>query len=237
MFKSIYNHLKSIQDRDPSAKSLFEILFCFPGYHALLWHSMNNKLWKIKLYFIARFLSLISRFLTGIEIHPGAKIGKNLFIDHGLGVVIGETVVIGDNVTIYHAVTLGGTSPSVDSENQRGSKRHPTIEDGVIIGAGAIVLGPITVGENARVGANCLLTKSIDKEISVVAQRNQELTKGKSIKLPCPCDEFVPYGTPTGRWDALYQVKLGDLDKELKALKQAFKNKQTNKKEQIPSKK
>lgn len=138
--------LKSIKARDPAAKSLLEILLCYPGVHAVFFHRITHFLWKIKLYTLARFLAHISRFLTGIEIHPGAKIGKHLFIDHGMGVVIGETTIIGNNVTMYHGVTLGGTS-------LKNVKRHPTIGNNVIIGASATLIGNITIGNYAKIGA------------------------------------------------------------------------------------
>ena len=137
--------LESIKKRDPAAKSILSIILTYPGVKAVLFHRISNFFHVASFHLIARIISQTSRFLTGIEIHPGAKIGKNLFIDHGMGVVIGETSEIGDNVTIYHAVTLGGSSPSIDSERQRHAKRHPTIGDDVVIGSGAQIIGPVVV--------------------------------------------------------------------------------------------
>ncbi len=147
--------------RDPAARNRVEILLSYPGVHALLWHRLNHKLWNWGLKGLARFLSNIPRLYTGIEIHPGAQIGQGFFIDHGMGVVIGETAVIGDNVTLYHGVTLGGTSW------QKG-KRHPTLKDGVVVGAGAKVLGPIEIGENARIGSNAVVLKPVPANATVV---------------------------------------------------------------------
>ena len=153
--------LKSIINRDPAAKSKASIILTYPGVKAMFFHRIANFFCVAKFDLIARIISQFSRFLTGIEIHPKAKIGKNLFIDHGMGVVIGETSEIGDNVTIYHMVTLGGISPSIDSEDQRNVKRHPTLKNNVVVGSGAQVLGPITIGENAKIGANAVVTKNV----------------------------------------------------------------------------
>lgn len=157
-FKSDFN---VVFERDPAARSTLEVIFAYPGFHAIFLHRISNWLWKNHLKLLARGLSHISRFLTGIEIHPGAKIGKGFFIDHGMGVVIGETSEIGDNVTIYHGVTLGGTSFT------RG-KRHPTIENNVTIGAGAKILGPLTVGSNSKIGANSVVIVDVPTNSTVV---------------------------------------------------------------------
>jgi len=157
----MHEYLQSIIDRDPAAKSKLSIIFTYPGVKAVFFHRIANFFCVAKFDLIARIISQFSRFLTGIEIHPKAKIGKNLFIDHGMGVVIGETSEIGDNVTIYHMVTLGGISPSIDSEDQRNVKRHPTLKNNVVVGSGAQVLGPITIGENAKIGANAVVTKNV----------------------------------------------------------------------------
>ena len=160
--------LQSVIDRDPAAKSKLSVILTYPGVKAVLFHQIAHFFSVAKFNLIARVISQFSRFLTGIEIHPAAKIGKNFFIDHGMGVVIGETSEIGDNVTIYHMVTLGGISPSINSDNQRQVKRHPTLKDNVVIGSGAQVLGPITVGENAKVGANAVVTKDVPAGDTVV---------------------------------------------------------------------
>ena len=155
------SYLESIIKRDPAARSKLSIILTYPGVKSVFFHKMANQLWNLNLYTLARIISQFSRFLTGIEIHPAAKIGKNLFIDHGMGTVIGETSEIGDNVTLYHGVTLGGISPAENSKDQRDTKRHPTIEDNVIIGCGASILGPINIGSCARVGANTVVLKAV----------------------------------------------------------------------------
>jgi serine O-acetyltransferase len=152
MFKTIREDVQSVLDRDPAARNVLEVMLCYPGLHAVWTHRITHKLWKSEFKLLARWLSQIARSLTGIEIHPGATIGHNFFIDHGMGVVIGETAEIGNNVTLYHGVTLGGTS-------LQKVKRHPTIEDHVVIGAGAKVLGDITIGAHSRIGANAVVVK------------------------------------------------------------------------------
>jgi serine O-acetyltransferase len=154
MFDRLKEDIASVFDRDPAARSFAEVLFCYPGIHALLLHRLAHRLWTARWLWLARFVAHVSRFLTGIEIHPGARIGRRFFIDHGMGVVIGETAEIGDGVTLYHGVTLGGTSWNE-------GKRHPTLGDGVVVGAGAKVLGPITVGNNAKIGSNAVVFKEV----------------------------------------------------------------------------
>jgi len=161
MFDRIRNDIRVIFERDPAAQSVLEILLCYPGFHAVRFHQGTHWLWNHGLKLPARFLSHVSRLLTGIEIHPGATIGEGFFIDHGMGVVIGETAEIGNNVTMYHGVTLGGTSW------QKG-KRHPTIEDNVIIGANASILGPIRVGENSKIGSGSVVNKEVPSHSTVV---------------------------------------------------------------------
>ncbi|MDA1339226.1 MAG: serine O-acetyltransferase [Proteobacteria bacterium] len=161
MFQKIKSDLAVVFDRDPAARSYLEILTTYPGVHAILFHRLAHLLWKIKLYWVARVVSHLSRLLTGIEIHPGAIIGRRFFIDHGMGVVIGETAIIGDDCTIYHGVTLGGTS-------WKQGKRHPTLENKVVIGAGAKVLGPITIGAGAKIGSNAVVVKDIPKNATAV---------------------------------------------------------------------
>jgi len=153
--------LQSIIDRDPAAKSKLSLILTYPGVKAVFFHRIANFFCVAKFDLIARIISQFSRFLTGIEIHPKAKIGKNLFIDHGMGVVIGETAEIKDNVTIYHMVTLGGISPSINSNDQRNIKRHPTLMDNVVVGSGAQILGPVIVGKNAKIGSNAVVTKDV----------------------------------------------------------------------------
>lgn len=161
MFEGLKDDINSVFSRDPAARNTFEVLTNYPGLHALLLHRLAHKLWKRNFRWLARTLSTFSRWLTGIEIHPGAQIGRRFFIDHGMGVVIGETAVIGDDVTLYQGVTLGGTSWNK-------GKRHPTLKDGVVVGAGAKVLGPFEVGENAKVGSNAVVTKAVPAEATVV---------------------------------------------------------------------
>ena len=173
--------LQSIIDRDPAAKSKLSLILTYPGVKAVFFHRIANFFSTAKFHLIARIISQFSRFLTGIEIHPNAKIGKNLFIDHGMGVVIGETSDIGDNVTIYHMVTLGGIAPSINSNDQRNTKRHPTLEDNVVVGSGAQILGPITIGKNSLIGANAVITKNVTEKsimVGIPATRVGDATKG-----------------------------------------------------------
>ena len=184
------DYLESIIKRDPAARSKLSIILSYPGVKAVFFYKIANFFSKAKFYLIARIISQLARFLTGIEIHPNAKIGKNLFIDHGMGVVIGETSEIGDNVTIYHAVTLGGISPSINSDDQRNTKRHPTLKDNVVVGSGAQVLGPIVVGKNAKIGANAVVTKDVPENAVMVGIPAKNV--GTTTK------EFKPYGiTPS----------------------------------------
>jgi len=178
--------LQSIIDRDPAAKSKISLILTYPGVKAVFFHRIANFFSTAKFDLIARIISQFSRFMTGIEIHPKAKIGKNLFIDHGMGVVIGETSEIGDNVTIYHMVTLGGIAPSINSDNQRNVKRHPTIENEVVIGSGAQVLGPVTVGCCAKIGANAVITKDVPEKAVMVG------IPAKNVGIAD--SEFKPYG-------------------------------------------
>ena len=179
--------LESIIKRDPAAKSKLSIILTYPGVKAVFFHKIANFFSIAKFDVIARIISQFSRFLTGIEIHPNAKIGKNLFIDHGMGVVIGETSEIGNNVTIYHAVTLGGSSPSIDSERQRHEKRHPTIGDDVVIGSGAQIIGPIKVGNNSRIAANAVVVKDVPENATMVGVPAKVVTLENK-------GNFRPYG-------------------------------------------
>ena len=182
--------LESIIKRDPAAKSKISVVLTYPGVKAVFLHRIANFFAVAKFDLIARMISQFSRFMTGIEIHPKAKIGKNLFIDHGMGVVIGETSDIGDNVTIYHMATLGGISPSINSDNQRETKRHPTLQDNVVIGSGAQVLGPITIGKNAKIGANAVVTKDVPE--------NGVMVGIPAKNVGTATEEFKPYGISNG---------------------------------------
>ena len=187
MFKKIRDDIEAVFARDPAARSKIEVLLCYPGLHALLVHRLAHRLWVRGWLLTARWLSQVSRFLTGIEIHPGAVIGERFFIDHGMGVVIGETAEIGDDVTLYQGVTLGGVSGDP-------GKRHPTLEDGVIVGAGAAVLGPFTVGKAARIGSNAVVLQAVPANTTVVG------VPAHVVKRPVPVDWrcFPAYGNEPG---------------------------------------
>ncbi len=219
-------------ERDPAARSPFEVALLYQGFHAIVFYRAAHWLWEKDLRFIGRMLSQIGRILTGIEIHPGARIKCCFVIDHGAGVVIGETAEIGENVTLYHDVTLGGVAPSVDTAAQVGLKRHPTLGDGVIVGSGAQILGPITVGDNARVGANAVVTSDVPAGVTAV---------GIPARIVMPRDkskagEFRAYATmPEGVPDPVQQVldqvrgqlqelqeRVVELEEERDALKQAL---------------
>ena len=185
----IKQYLDSVIKRDPAAKSRLSVILTYPSVKAIFFHRIANFFCLAKFDLIARMISQFSRFLTGIEIHPKAKIGKNLFIDHGMGVVIGETSEIGDNVTIYHGVTLGGISPSIDSDKQRNVKRHPTLKNNVVVGSGAQILGPISIGENAKVGANAVVTKDVPDNAVMMG------IPAKNVGTVSSVDKtFTPYG-------------------------------------------
>jgi serine O-acetyltransferase len=187
MLKRLIEHIDSIRHRDPAARSRLEVLFCYPGLHAIIWHRMASWFWRHRMFFLGRFLSHIGRMLTGIEIHPGATIGRRVFIDHGMGCVIGETAEVGDDVTLYHGVTLGGISL------EKG-KRHPTLEDHVIVGAGAQVLGPITVRHGARIGANAVVLAEVPPGVTMVGiPAKQIMPRERTAEAP----RFTAYGTPT----------------------------------------
>ncbi len=181
------DYLESIIKRDPAARDKLSIILTYPGVKAVFFHHLAHKIWNYKFYLIARIISQFSRFLTQIEIHPAAKIGKNLFIDHGNGVVIGESSEIGDDVTLYHGVTLGGISPSEKTEQQRNSKRHPTLKDNVIVGSGAHILGPITVGTCARIGANTVVLKDVPAHATMVGNPAKNISTNTDTS-------FKPYG-------------------------------------------
>jgi serine O-acetyltransferase len=176
MLRHLKEDIASVFHRDPAARNFVEVLTCYPGLHALLLHRMAHSLWNIRLKWLARFMSTITRWLTGIEIHPGAQIGNRFFIDHGMGVVIGETAIIGDDVTLYHGVTLGGTTWDK-------GKRHPTLHDGVVVGAGAKILGPFEVGKNARIGSNAVITKAVPANATVVG------IPGRIIERPSEAEQ------------------------------------------------
>jgi len=188
MFPRLKSDIQAVFDRDPAARSMLEVIFCYPGLHAVWFHRLSHWFWKNELWFLGRFTSHMARFLTGIEIHPGATIGKGFFIDHGMGVVIGETAEIGENVTLYHGVTLGGVS-------WEKVKRHPTLMDNVVIGSGAKILGPFTVGKDSKVGSNSVVVKEVPPNSTVVGipgrvvmatEKPQERMNLEHGKMPDP---------------------------------------------------
>ena len=181
------DYLNSIKSRDPAAKSILSIILTYPGVKAVFFHKIANFFYVAGFDLLARIISQATRFFTGIEIHPGAKIGKNLFIDHGMGVVIGETSESGKNVTIYHAVTLGGIAPSVNSDSQRNEKRHPTIGDDVVIGSGAQIIGPVKVGNRSRIAANAVVVNNVPENATMVGIPAKVIQIGNK-------GNFRPYG-------------------------------------------
>jgi serine O-acetyltransferase len=204
--------LSVVFQRDPAARNYFEILTTYPGVHALILHRLAHFLWSIKLKLIARIFSHLARILTGIEIHPGAQIGRRFFIDHGMGVVIGETAIIGDDCTLYHGVTLGGTT-------WKKGKRHPTLKDNVVIGAGAKVLGPITLGNNSKVGSNAVVVTDIPSDSTAVGIPAKIIESGEKLK------KFSAYAVEKNSQDPVLQSideilkTLEKQQKEIKALK------------------
>jgi len=210
----IIEDIRSVFDRDPAARNMFEIITCYSGVQAVIIYRLTHLLWGYKLYWLARFISTFARLITGIEIHPGAVIGRRFFIDHGMGVVIGETSEIGDDCMIYHGVTLGGTS--WDKE-----KRHPTLMDGVIIGAGAKILGPVTLGKNVRVGSNSVVVRSIDDNETVVGIPGRVVRK-KSSEIDT-FDSYAASSSGTTNDPTLQAVnsiieRLAEMDKKMAKL-------------------
>jgi serine O-acetyltransferase len=187
---TLNEYIKSIMNRDPAAKSSLGIILTYPGVKAIFFHRIANFFSKAGFALVARIVSQFSRFLTGIEIHPAAKIGKNFFIDHGMGVVIGETSEIEDNVTLYHSVTLGGIAPSINSGEQRGVKRHPTLKNNVVVGSGAQILGPVIVGEFAKIGANAVVTRNVPEHAIMVGVPAKNIRTKPEVKDI----SFKPYG-------------------------------------------
>jgi len=207
MFARLREDIQSVFDRDPAARTAWEVVTCYPGLHAALAHRFAHWLWGHRLRWLARFVSNLSRMLTGIEIHPGATIGRRFFIDHGMGVVIGETAVIGDDVTLYHGVTLGGTSWNK-------GKRHPTLGDGVVIGAGAKVLGPITVGAGAKVGSNAVVVKDVPAGTTAVGNPARVLNGEQAQKREEKAGQmgFSAYALAGNQDDPLAKAIHGLLD-------------------------
>jgi serine O-acetyltransferase len=214
MFKKITTEIDSFFARDPAAKSRLEIALFYPGFHAVILHRAAHSLWNKNWRILAKFIASFSRFLTGIEIHPGATIGENLFIDHGMGVVIGETATIGNNVTIYHGVTLGGVSPQ---DSAKGSLRHPQIGNDVIIGSGAQLLGAIKVGDNARIGSNAVVVTDVEDDSIMVGVPARKVVKKASAMEEK--GKFASYGGVEGEKQDPRQLAIDKLIEEVTALK------------------
>ncbi len=206
MFLRLNREINSILKRDPAAKSRLEIFFCYPGFHAIIFYRISNWLWRHGLRFWPRWISQFARFVTGIEIHPGATIGENFFIDHGMGVVIGETATVGNNVTIYHDVTLGGVS-------LKSGKRHPQIGDNVIIGAGAQLLGPIEVGHGARIGSNAVVVKDVPPNATMVGVPARNVARATK-----PEEEFTAYGVSGDDLPDVVMKNFEEMDKVIRDL-------------------
>src|SRR3984957_12482588 len=195
MFKRVLQEIDAVFARDPAARSRLEVFLCYPGFHAMVFHRLAHKLWRLDFKLLARWISFFARFLTGIEIHPGAKIGQRFFIDHGMGVVIGETATIGNDVTLYHDVTLGGTS------FEKGI-RHPQIGNNVIIGAGAQLLGPIHVGDNARIGSNAVVVKDVPEGVTMVGVPAHSV----EAKMEPAVSHFDAYGAGSNEEDPMQKT-------------------------------
>lgn len=212
MWTRLKEDIDTIMQKDPAAKTRAEVFFCYPGLHALIWHRMANKAWRANWWTTARFLSHLGRFFTGIEIHPGATVGRRVFIDHGMGVVIGETAEIHDDCTIYQGVTLGGTSL------EKG-KRHPTLERGVVVGAGAKVLGPFTVGEGAKIGSNAVVTKPVPPGATAVGNPARMIVKHEEPPVDAAAEsakaEFAAYGVSKNGDDPLIKAIHGLIDQAI----------------------
>jgi serine O-acetyltransferase len=215
MFARMKEDINSVFDRDPAARNALEVVFCYPGLHAIWFHRIAHWLWTHELFFAGRMVSNISRFITGIEIHPGARIGRKFFIDHGMGVVIGETAEIGDNVTMYHGVTLGGVTWDK-------VKRHPTIGDNVVIGSGAKVLGPFTVGANSKIGSNSVVVKEVPPNSSVVGIPGRVVMSEVAPRKEKSAEKFdLQHGTmpdPEAKAISCLFDQIRDLDKKFQAL-------------------
>jgi serine O-acetyltransferase len=227
MFKNLIQEIDSIIERDPAAGSRLGVVFLYPSFHVMVFYKMGNIFWRYNLKFISRLIMHLARIFTGIEIHPAAKIGPNFFMDHGLGIVIGETTEIGENVTIYQGVTLGGIMPSVESDLQRNQKRHPTIGNNVIIGSGAQILGPINVGDNARIGANSVVSKDVPSDVTVAGIPARVFAKSSKS------DTFLAYAIsknevdPRERTLNLLIKKVETLEKKIKKIEGIRKKKNT----------
>ena len=223
--KNFFKEIDSIIDRDPAAGSRIGVIFLYPSFHVMLFYKIGNILWRYNLKFLARLIMHFARIFTGIEIHPAAKIGSNFFMDHGLGIVIGETTEIGENVTIYQGVTLGGIMPSVESDLQRNQKRHPTVGNNVIIGSGAQILGAINIGDDARIGANSVVSRDVPANVTVAGVPAREFARSAKKET------FKPYAVSDSDADprekALVSLlkKVENLEKKIKKFESNNKSK------------
>ncbi len=222
-FKEFLKQIDSIIERDPAAGGRFGVVFLYPTFHVMFFYKIGNIFWRYNLKFFARMIMYFARILTGIEIHPAAKIGKNFFMDHGLGIVIGETAEIGDNVTIYQDVTLGGIMPSIESDLQRNQKRHPSIGNNVIIGSGAQILGAIIIGDNARIGANSVVSKDVPPNVTVAGVPAREFVRSRKKEA------FKAYGISANDSDPREKTLI-DLVKKVENLENKIKNLENEKK-------
>ena len=227
--KNFFKEIDSIIERDPAAGSRLGVIFLYPSYHVMLFYKIGNILWRYNLKFLARLIMHFARIFTGIEIHPAAKIGSNFFMDHGLGIVIGETTEIGENVTIYQGVTLGGIMPSVESDLQRNQKRHPTVGNNVIIGSGAQILGAINIGDDARIGANSVVSRDVPANVTVAGVPAREFARSAKKET------FKPYAVSDSDADprekALVSLikKVENLEKIIKKFESYDKSKNLKK--------
>ena len=227
--KKILNEIDSIIARDPAAGSRWGVVFLYPSFHVMIFYKIGNLFWRYNLKFLGRFVMYFARIITSIEIHPGAKIGQNFFMDHGSGIVIGETAEIGENVTIYQGVTLGGIMPSVESSSQRNQKRHPTIGNNVIIGSGAQILGSICIGDYARIGANSVVSRDVPSNVTVAGVPAREFSRSPKEQ------KFKPYGVSETDFDPrektlnLLLKKVESLEIKIKKLENEKKNNKNKK--------
>ena len=227
--KNFFKEIDSIIERDPAAGSRLGVIFLYPSFHVLIFYKIGNILWRYNLKFLARLIMHFARIFTGIEIHPAAKIGSNFFMDHGLGIVIGETTEIGENVTIYQGVTLGGIMPSVESDLQRNQKRHPTVGNNVIIGSGAQILGAINIGDDARIGANSVVSRDVPANVTVAGVPAREFARSAKKET------FKPYAVSDSDADprekALVSLlkKVDNLEKKIKKFESDNKSKNLKK--------
>ena len=227
--KNFFKEIDSIIERDPAAGSRLGVIFLYPSFHVMFFYKIGNILWRYNLKFLARLIMHFARIFTGIEIHPAAKIGSNFFMDHGLGIVIGETTEIGENVTIYQGVTLGGIMPSVESDSQRNQKRHPTVGNNVIIGSGAQILGAINIGDDARIGANSVVSRDVPANVTVAGVPAREFARSAKKET------FKPYAVSDSDADprekALVSLlkKVENLEKKIKKFESDNKSKNLKK--------